>query len=146
MNTAYLTKLVGVPFANRGRGLEGWDCYGCVRHVLYDQAGLELPSYDLISASDTLRVMRAMQREREVRVWVPVTRARPLDVVLMAHCRRPELYVHVGIMVSATQMLHCEEAAGTHLADVRDQLVEARIRGTFRHHRLAETAEVGYAA
>lgn len=127
---------VGIPFKDGGRDRDGFDCYGLVRFVLFAEAGIELPTYDLVSANDTLRVMRCIERERSVRIWNPVQKPQPLDVVLMAHCRRPELLVHVGIMVSTNQMLHCEESAGTHLTDIDQALVKARIRGFFRHHRM----------
>lgn len=137
---------VGIPYVDGGRDHGGCDCFGLVRLVIYEQAGIELPSYDLVSASDMLRVMRCIERERAVRTWLPVDRPQPLDVVLMAHHRRPDIHVHVGVMVSADMMLHTEESAAAHTTAVREPLVSARIRGFFRHQRLATNLAVRHAA
>ena len=47
-----MTELVGIPFKDRGRTIEGFDCWGLVMHVHKEQTGETLPdfTYDLASA------------------------------------------------------------------------------------------------
>jgi cell wall-associated NlpC family hydrolase len=76
---------VGLPFVDGGRCTAGVDCWGLVRLVLTERAGLDLPFYDGVSASDGATVRDIVRQEAAASEWIQVDLAaiKELDVVLM---------------------------------------------------------------
>lgn len=100
---------VGLPFAKRGRSRHGLDCYGLVRLVLRDMAGLDLPRFDVWDTRE-----KVLARETCGMTRVARGGERALDVVIMTAdqwrggrwCKAP---LHMGVVVARGQVLHIEE-------------------------------------
>ena len=40
-----LTKLIGVPYRDEGRGPDFYDCYGLIKHLYQNQLNVDIPDY-----------------------------------------------------------------------------------------------------
>lgn len=137
MNTGF----VGIPFVDGGRDRSGCDCWGLVRIVFAERAGIDLPSYGDISANELLRIAREMSTVTSSgEIWrrVDGEARKPLDVVLMKRLSEvSRVPVHVGVMSTPSRVLHTVIAADSHTVPLTDPSIRTRIIGFFRHRDLA---------
>ncbi len=115
--TAWLTRYLGLPFLDGGRGPGGCDCWGLVRLVYERELGIELPSYGDTSAHDLMRAARAIDAGKDGEAWRPVQAGalQPFDVVVMRYAGR-RLVGHVGLATGPRSVLHIEEfSAAVHI-------------------------------
>lgn len=141
--TLWAAKYIGLPFVDGGRGMDGCDCWGLVRMVLRDRAGIDLPSFSGIAAVDARAVRDEIRRNAQSGNWLEVDRAnaRPLDVIEMRG--RLEIdgtvhaaVTHVGIAVDENRLMHTEEGINATIQPFSGPLVRNRLRRFFRHTRL----------
>lgn len=137
---------IGIPFSDLGRSQNGCDCWGLVRLVLAQRCGLELPSlatsYESEAKSDA--VARSIDSARISGEWrfIVAGHEREFDVAEMitpmrlgtAWCFSP---LHVGIVVSQGWLLHTERETGSLLCRYKEQGINKRIAGFWRHRDLA---------
>src|SRR5436190_10661954 len=71
------------PFRHRGRDREGCDCFGLVRLVLAEQAGIILPLNDLIDPQDGLAVSEAVEEEAATWLLVHAGHEREFDIIVL---------------------------------------------------------------
>lgn len=129
---------IGIPFLDGGRDRSGMDCWALVRLVFADH-GVDLPSYDAISAKEMLAVARAMSKDSAVEPWAIATEPyRKMDVVVMKRLsetgRAP---VHVGVMMDARRMLHVTEDVASHVIRLTDPRLPFRVLSVHRHRAFA---------
>lgn len=138
---AWASAYVGLPFAEQLQ--HGVDCWRLVQLVYRQRAGIELPDYGAVKASDLSAVAREMTRGRVTAPWVAVICPRELDVALMAGYapdpagktyRAP---VHVGVMLSPSHVLHVERGTDSVAVPVTHPSVARRILGYYRHEEIA---------
>jgi len=134
---------LGIPFLDLGRDRAGCDCWGLVRLVLAEQAGLELPSLATCygSEANAARVGAAVEAERCSGAWnrIDAGDERPLDVVEMSGAARVPGSgwvfgpLHVGVVVASGWLLHVERGTAAVLARYReDQAIRRRVLGFWR--------------
>lgn len=95
---------VGLPWTDRGRGPDGYDCWGLLRAAFRQGTGIELPSHaDAYgTAADQAEVAAVMAGEAGDWCEVQPGRERPFDgasMVLMGT-------LHVGIITVPGRLLH----------------------------------------
>lgn len=118
---------VGLPF---GAGAGAVTCWSLVARVFAEQRGVALPAYGEISARDLLRIARAMRDGSGVADgWLKVVAPQAFDVCLMRGPQGGAAVVHVGVMASASRLLHVEEASAAVVVPVRHFSVAHRIAG-----------------
>lgn len=130
---------VGIPFVDGGRDRSGCDCWGLVRLVHSEVAGIELPSYGEISARELLAVSRRMDAAVQADPWRDVSGEprRVMDCVVMKSLSGAENRAwHCGIMMDEKRMLHTEKGADSHTVPLGHPSVASRIIGFFRHEEL----------
>ena len=118
--------------------LTGCDCWGLVRIVHHEQAGIEIPAYTDVDAQDYRRVVREIRSGLESTIWMDVgdQPRRAMDVVVMSKLDDARLFeYHVGIMLSPTKMLHTVRAVGSHTTRLTDPTL--KIVAYRRHKDLA---------
>jgi cell wall-associated NlpC family hydrolase len=85
------------------------DCYGLVRKVLREVAGVALPDYRYPHDGDARAGFVEQLRQEVGAGWQQVERPRPLDVVLLNIDGQPR---HVGLVVGRGRMLHTDSHGG----------------------------------
>jgi cell wall-associated NlpC family hydrolase len=98
-----LGKLVGVPYTEGGRTIEGGvDCYGLLRLALAE-LGLEIPE----SYAEAVLGVPAVE--------IPAGEARRGDLVVMEADGSSGFGLHVGMMVDRLRFIHATRASGSRL-------------------------------
>lgn len=116
-----------IPFVDRGETHAGCDCWGLLRLILKEQAGLDIPSYSDIKPGDWARKVREIVGGAESgEQWERIEpgRERAFDGVLMrGHVRdngrvfsRP---LHVACVISPGRLIHAEDGFGVTVGDYR---------------------------
>lgn len=106
----WFNKYMNVPFLEKGRTMEGADCWGLVCLVYKNELGIDLKSYD-DSYKDTLDVMTVNQtinNEREN--WQDTDKPKEFDVIILNMRGLP---MHVGIVTGKGKMIHCQRFLNT---------------------------------
>ncbi len=128
---------LGRPFQSGADGPDAYDCWGLVRAVLRDRAGIEVPKAPVSDATNAREVAREFARSQLYADWREIdTPERELDVTLMAEGRYP---VHVGlwIPVGRGRVLHAVEAGGVVCVDLTSlSMAGYRVLGWYRHAHL----------
>lgn len=105
MIPAWVGRWVGLPYRDKGRGPDGFDCWGLVRAALLAERGIRLPDYAdaYESASDPDSASRAVTAGL-ANGWRKVERPEPFDLVILKIALRPW---HCGLIVARGWFLHC---------------------------------------
>ena len=120
----FVERAVCVPFLDKGRSYDGWDCWGLVVCYYRDVLGVVLPSYD---DYDTVRNHKALVRlfTTNAPEWRKVLAAIDGRVALIF---RGALPLHAGLVIAnGRRILHCEEDVGT----VSEPIGRFRIEGIY---------------
>lgn len=126
----FARRAISVPFIERGRSWDGWDCWGLVVVAYHEMFGLELPDYldryeTTFRKRDLFRLSRTCRREREMG-WHEAAEPAPGDVALIMRRGVP---IHIGMVMRPDRILHAENGVGT----VHEPLSAFRIEGFYRH-------------
>ncbi len=104
----FLAKAMTVPFEEKGRSWDGWDCYGLLYRALVDVLNLAPPDY--LDEYKTVRDLALLGRVigRQKQSWQPIKQSsvRWGDGVLLWP---REGYCHIGLMIDRVRFLHIEE-------------------------------------
>jgi hypothetical protein len=143
---AWVERYIGIPFVDLGRDRDGCDCWGLVRLVIAEQAGVELPSLatGYVSEANAGGVQEQVEAQRVSGMWrrMEAGLERRFDVVelsLPVHTDAGWVYgpLHVGVVVLPGWLLHIHRATDSLLARYNeDQAIRRRVLGFWRHHRL----------
>lgn len=102
--SADLARWIGLPYADKGRGPDAYDCWGLVRVVFLEERRLALPDYrDAYEAAKDHDSVAAAVRGGLADGWRAVDRPRAFDLVILNIAARPW---HCGVMVAADRFLH----------------------------------------
>jgi cell wall-associated NlpC family hydrolase len=123
--SAWAEPYLRIPFREGGRDIHGCDCWGLVRLVLAERAGLLTPRHDGLTEDEI---------ERQSHVWPEVSReaAQAFDVVVMRQRLTTE-FTHVGVVIEPGRLLHTEERTGPMIVDFDHRTVRHRIYSFHRH-------------
>ena len=91
--------LIGVPFEKKGRGPKTYDCYGLVMEC-FRRRGIEIPSFESPDGAGKIIATFGTQ----IPIWKEVEKQKGTAVVI-----KLPFMMHVGYMVSDTEMIHCWE-------------------------------------
>lgn len=129
-----LDKYMSVPFKERGRDMDGCDCWGLARMVLQEALGVELPSYDdgYLSTHDRKRVQESIEGGLEN--WEEVPAPGMWDLVIFRiGSKRSRSKGHVGVYVGDGRFIHCPEDCSVCVEKLTSPVWADRIEGYYRH-------------
>lgn len=103
----FTDRALDVPFLERGRSYEGWDCWGLVYVAYQDLFGIELPlgtgEYQSTRRREELQSLIAARKDE---LWELHDPHEPGDVALVRMMGRA---CHVGLMLDGWNMLHVQD-------------------------------------
>lgn len=119
--------LVGVPFKDGGRDINGLDCWGLVREI-YKRFGYDFPVYE-ISCYDNINVTQEMERNREfwIKNYPPNI---PVPCVVAFKISSP-MVNHVGVYLGDNYFIHTRELTGTVIERIDSPIWRHRIEGYY---------------
>lgn len=128
-------RALDVPFVEKGRSFEGWDCWGLVYVAYREVFGISLPAAteEYNSTRRRRELQRALARNKGAD-WVLADPYEPGDVALVEMLGRN---CHVGLMFSDMYMLHVQENIGAVMEQIdrhpwrTDQY--DKVEGIYRH-------------
>ena len=97
-----LNDLLGLPFADGGRGPDSYDCWGIVREV-YRRYGVTLRDYP-ISAMDAVKI--GQQMTRDAPDWAEVHNPLPVPCLVVIQLACGSWANHVGVHIGNNQFIH----------------------------------------
>jgi len=122
-------KYVGIPYKQKGRDLNGIDCWGLLRLVYSEEFKINLPSFASdYTEDDTKRIQDLIAQYKEG--WEQLDKPEPGCVVLF---RVLGTESHVGIAVSETHFLHAREGQSSAIESFDSRGWNKRIVGYFKY-------------
>lgn len=125
------SKYLRVPFLDKGRDLNGWDCFGLYRYLLAELHGIVLPSYTEVysgAAAEDAPVAIALWLPR-CWVRVPPHEARQGDGIVFCIGGVPW---HCGYVIEPGKMLHARKGCDTAIESYTSALWRSRTEGIYR--------------
>jgi cell wall-associated NlpC family hydrolase len=109
---AWCEKWIGLPFRDKGRGPDGYDCWGYVRAIMLERFGVTLPDYadaytDPHDHASVATAVEAGLRDG----WKSVSAPCCGDLVVIKIAGRPW---HCALAVSPDRFLHCPSQQERH--------------------------------
>lgn len=129
----WVRSYVGLPFKDKGRGPDGFDCWGIAQDILCRHFGIrDLPDYcdRYASCGDSRSVADLVSAEKTAGQWRLVDEAKVGNVVMFRLLGRPW---HCGVMLTPHIMIHSLEGVGVVLEDVRGITWRNRIEGFYEY-------------
>ena len=106
--------LIGIPFVDGGRDVDGLDCWGLVR-LCFLRQGIKLKDY-AISAWDLCAISRKM--EEESHAWQKIDTPEPGCLVAIRTSSKTWVN-HAGVCINAEEFIHAYAVTGVSLARIR---------------------------
>lgn len=131
MIPAWVGKWVGLPYIDKGRGPDAWDCWGLVRAVLAAEAGIALPDYAnaYSAACDRDSVATAVEAGL-AHGWQRVEQPQTMDLLILRIAGRPW---HCALVVAPGLFLHVPPKSTSCIERLDSPQWAKRIGGFFRH-------------
>ena len=126
----FANAVVGVPFKSRGRGRDGWDCWGLVIALYRECFGIELVDPPYESALKSAEVAEVYEKQKLLWSEIPAGQERAGDVIVLRYGSWP---CHIGVVAQPGTMLHVEFQIETCVEPYNRTLWKERIIGFFRH-------------
>ncbi|WP_226779501.1 C40 family peptidase [Oceaniglobus trochenteri] len=125
-------RYIGLPFRNRGRDLDGCDCWGLARLVYGRELGIELPGYgeSYACVSERAEISALIGAATEAGTWRRVSAPAAFDLHLLRNGLHDS---HVAIAVDAVRMLHMDQGQQARVVRLDDPRWSRRYVASFRH-------------
>lgn len=129
----WVGRYVGIPFRDAGYDFSGCNCWGLVHLVLKHEAGVRVPTYAEVSATEIAAANDLFVTGAAHGPWIKVEKdLRPFDVALMRGTP-----MHAGVLVNETTILHVWKATQAVQMPLAHYRVRFRMLGFYRHKDLA---------
>lgn len=143
----WIERYMGIPFVDDGMTITGLNCYGLVRLVLLEQAGVEIPPYHELTAEQMMAAAEEISSRSLAPPWHPVEigQEKAFDIVVLRALlsSRDTGEGHVGVVTQPGWILHIERSIeSTHVPfrdtnEVRGHItVKRRVVRIVRHEAL----------
>jgi hypothetical protein len=122
-------KYIGIPFLDKGRDINGIDCWGLVRLVYRQEYNIDLPNFSSEYEADDTERMRdliAQYKEGWEQIDVPTE-----GCIVLFNIMGTES--HIGIAVSNTHFLHARDGRDSAIESFESVGWKKRISGYFKY-------------
>jgi len=128
----WCAKYVGIPFKEKGRGPDGFDCWGIVRHVLAEEFGITgLPDYvDAYTRPGDKQSVATAVRAGLAEGWQKVDTVDAGTLIILRLAGRPW---HCALAVNKEWMLHTLEGVNACLERMDSMVWNGRIEGFYQY-------------
>ena len=124
------TKYFLAKFKERGRDLNGCDCWGFVRIISGEMYNKSLPAYDY--DYDNIRDGKELQRIIEQYTKKLTKLEKPVDGCLV-RLEMGGFRSHFGIMISECEFIHIEKILGVTVGSILSDTWKNKIIGYYEH-------------
>ncbi len=122
-------KYIGIPYKEKGRDLDGIDCWGLVRLVYKQEYNISLPSFSgEYIQQDVDRIQDLISQYKEG--WEPLEKPSEGCLVLF---RILGTESHIGVAISSTHFLHAREGQDSAIESFDSPQWNKRIIGYFKY-------------
>lgn len=107
----WYTKYMSVPFVEKGRSMDGADCWGLACLIYKNELGIILPDYlDVYENTNERDVLaKVIGSEREAH-WINPVEPKEFDLVVLNMRGVP---MHIGVVTKPNHMVHCAKDVNT---------------------------------
>jgi cell wall-associated NlpC family hydrolase len=124
-----LRELVGIPFVDGGRTVQGADCWGLARLAL-NRFGYDVPDFT-VSCFNSAAINGIYEAEKAR--WERVEQPEPGCVIAMRiDPRMPDAVQHIGVYLGAGRILHTLKKRESHIVRMDDPYWKGRIVACYR--------------
>lgn len=119
----FVAAAIRVPFIEKGRTYEGWDCWGLIRCAYKDIYDLDLPSYidEYESTAEQRLITNIIAKQKLEGAWRQIAKS-PGAIAVVYNLGRP---THMGLVVSNYDIIHTQDGLGTVIQRIKDLPVES---------------------
>lgn len=125
----WYNKYIGIPYQEKGRSLEGADCWGLSRLIYKNEFDIDLPSFsDNYAHEDTERIAELMIQYREG--WEETKEPKSGDMVLfrvLGHIS------HIGVMINDKQFIHSRQGQDSAIDNLSNSRWTHRVAGIYTY-------------
>lgn len=125
----FIKKALLIPFKEKGRDYDGWDCWGLVYCYYRDVLGINLPAYLDYSSTKEYEILSNIIETGKPE-WTQIITPTVGDVGLFTISGKP---VHIAIIVSVHDILHSEEKIGTFIEPFNGSAWNKRLEGFYKY-------------
>jgi len=125
----FVKKALLVPFVEKGRDFEGWDCWGLVYLHYKLVQRVVLPEYLDYSSTREYRQLRALISQAKPS-WAQVDEPDQGDVAVFNLSGSP---THVALVIDKRNALHAEYKVGTFMEPIKGVVWGKRLEGIYRY-------------
>ena len=129
-------RYVRLPFKDKGRGVEGFDCWGLVMHILEHEFKVSgLPDYSSTYAhtTDEDLIPIAIRDGLKEGYWNKVSEPKLGDMLIFNIGNKP---MHCALVLGDGKMIHAQESIGITVDGYHRPNWKKRIEGFYRHDSL----------
>mgnify|MGYP000583098965 CR=1 FL=1 len=132
--TPELNDLIGKPFVFKGRGEQGYDCWGLVLKVFH-RFGIEIPDYSVSAEtacedSDVKEISSKFREEESNNSnWKKLSKPEVPCIVLL----RINIYFshHVGVYLGYGKFIHSHRSCGVNIERTTDVFWKNNVKGYY---------------
>ncbi len=125
----FVRKSLAVPFVEKGRDFEGWDCWGLVYCYFKYVRMTILPEYLDYSSTTEYRQLKMLINQAKP-AWTQVDEPEQGDVAIFNLSGHP---THVALVIDKRNALHAEMKVGTFMEPIKGVMWGKRLEGIYRY-------------
>lgn len=122
---------VGIPYKEKGRGPDGYDCWGVIQAIQLSVFHVDLPDYaDTYRDGEDWEAIGAAVQAGLADGWQRTEQPRAGDLLILSIAARPW---HCGMMLSSLHFLHAAPGDSTVIERLDTPRWARRIEGIYRY-------------
>lgn len=134
---SWIKNYVGLPYENKGRGENGYDCWGLVRLIYKEIFLIDMPSYidSYKNTDDSTSIGPLVTEKRDSWNVISFGLEKIGDIIIIRMMGQP---MHMGLVLEENLFLHIEKGINSVVENYKTPKWSKRVIGFYRH-RSVET-------